>query len=67
MSVIANGVRLNGVGGFVELRHRRMYSLDAAAEGELSLSGIDTSGCSCPTPVPTCRATSCEFHRPAIS
>ena len=61
---MANGVKLNGEVGLTELRQRRMYSFDV--DGEFG-PPIAMSGCSCPTPVPTWRATSWLFQRPAIS
>jgi hypothetical protein len=64
-NVIANGVKLNGVTGFSEFRQSRMYSLDGEV-GELGPL-METSGCRNPLPVPTGRATSWLFQRPAIS
>jgi len=62
--VMANGVRLNGAGGFSEFLQRRMYSREA--EGELRPPTV-ISGWREPLPVPTARATSWLFQRPAIS
>lgn len=60
-NVIANGVRLNGAGGFSEFLHNKIYFDSAAfASGLSALAGLidDPS---------TLRATSWLFHRPAIS